>query len=369
MPDPRPLYPIVRRHLDALTGPVGIMQHAVGSRPDPAHGSCTDDGARALQVDLLHGRELGWAAVAESTWRSMRFLDSAFDESAGTFRNFRSVDGAWLPGIPSEDCQGRAMLALGDVIAESPDAAMVTLATLRFDAGLPAAGGVTALRAAASVLLGCAMAAGVAPGSHAAAALRPLAVAFHSRFPVVEDTAWPWPEPSLTYENALPARALIVAGRALGIDEMTDRGLRILDWQIAVQTSGDGRFSPIGNQWWPRDGIRSRFDQQPIEATALILATRAAFEATADRRYRTAMERAYGWFLGDNDGEIAVADPRRGAGFDGLTPSGVNVNQGAESTLMWLMALEHVRSARASDPVASSARATATPPVLVGATR
>ena len=346
MPDVPPLHPVSRQHLDVMTGPLGIMQHAIGSRPDPGHGYCTDDVARALQVDLLHQRELGWPAVAESAWRSFRFLVEALDSATGRFRNFRSVDGSWIEGAGSEDCQGRAIHALGDVIAEGADARMVASATSLIDRALPAARQLTALRAQASVLLGCVATLRVAPNSVTAVASGPLAARFGTRFPSSIDAAWPWPEPRLTYENALPARALIVAGQALESREMVESGLRVLDWLIEVQTTTDGHLSPIGNGWWPRGGEKSRFDQQPIEATALLLAAESAFQATGDGRYRAAMERSYGWFLGENDHHLDVADPQRGAGYDGLTPQGVNTNQGAESTLMWLIAAEHVRAGR-----------------------
>ena len=137
-----------------MTDAVGIMQHAVGSKPDPAHGYCVDDVARALQVDLLHGRELGWPAVAERARHNLDFLAEAFDEATGRFRNFRSVDGSWTEGVGSEDCQGRAFHALGDVIADAPDARIVESATSLFEQALPAALGLTALRAQSSVLLG-----------------------------------------------------------------------------------------------------------------------------------------------------------------------------------------------------------------------
>jgi hypothetical protein len=341
------LHPAVRRHLDTMTDAVGMMQHAVGSTPDPAHGYCTDDVSRALQVDMLQQAELGWATVEGSAWRSYRFLDAAFEDDTGRFRNFRSIDGSWLPGIASEDSQGRAMLALGDVVLRSPDDRLTAAATTLFDRALATAGNVAPLRAAASVLLGSVLSTRRAPLSRVAAALPGMAASFHSRFAAVSDPSWPWPEPTLTYENALPARALIVAGQAVGSAEMTDLGLRILDWQIDVQVAVDGHFAPIGNGWWPHNGARSRFDQQPIEATAMLLAAADAFTATSDPRYRMAMERAYGWFLGRNDLGVPVVDPARGAGFDGLTPDGVNVNQGAESTLMWLMAVEVIRLSRA----------------------
>ena len=345
MSDHAPLYPVRREHLGDLTDEVAIMQHAIGSQPDPAHGYCTDDVARALQVDLLHQRELGWDAVAADAWRSVRFLDDAFDRDAGTFRNFRAVDGSWLGGVGSEDCQGRALLALGAAIAGSPDAAMVDRASSLFSLALPKAQGMRALRARASVLLGCDAVMSVAPTEGTALAYDALADSLGSTFRARSAPAWPWPEPRLTYENALPARALIVAGHRLEATAMLDDGLRTLDWLILEQTRS-GHFSPIGNGWWARGGEKSRFDQQPIEATALLLAAESAYMVTGDDKYRAAMERAYAWFLGGNDVGVDVAVPERGASFDGLTARGVNLNQGAESTLMWLMASEHIRAIR-----------------------
>lgn len=329
------------------------MQHAIGSRPDPAHGYCTDDVARALQVDLLHGRELGWPAVAERARRNLDFLVEAFDRGTGRFRNFRSVDGSWIEGVGSEDCQGRATHALGDVIAEAPDARMVKSATSLFEAVLPAALGLGALRAQASVLLGCAARLHADPTSTTAEAARPLADQFLARFPAGPRSAWPWPESRLTYENALPARALIVAGQTFRSEPMIDTGLRVLDWLIKVQTTTDGHLSPIGNAWWTRGGRKSRFDQQPIEATAMLLAAESAYHVTAYDRHQIAMERAYAWFLGQNDLGVDVADPKRGASYDALTPHGVNTNQGAESTLMWLIAAEHTRAARGQGATAN----------------
>jgi hypothetical protein len=354
VPEPAPLYPVNRLHLDEISDDIGIMQHAIGSRPDPAHGYCTDDVARSLQVDLLHQRELGWAAVGDSAWRSLRFIDAAFDGATGRFRNFRRADGSWLDAPGSEDCHGRAMLALGETIALAPDARLVESATSLFERALPEATTLTAIRARASVILGYAAILDAAPNPAAAAALRLMGTDLHARFRSVATFAWPWPESSLTYENGLPARALIVAGRALASDDMIDDGLRALDWLIDAQTTTDGCLSPIGNGWWPRGGTKSQFDQQPIEATALLLAAEVAWLETSNDRYRTAVERAHGWFLGENDLGLDVADPTRGGSRDGLTPGGVNTNQGAESTLMWLIATEHIRALRGSGPTGSA---------------
>lgn len=345
MPELAALHPVERRHLDELSDRVGVIQHAIGSRPDPAHGYCTDDVARALQVDILHARELGWPAVAAHAERALTFLDEAFDPTTRAFRNFRSVEGVWLDEIGSDDCQGRALLALAEAADESGDPAFAGSARRLFEQALPAAPALVALRAQASVVLACARMRRLGPTTTSTTgrlmALRLLA-SFESRL----WSPWPWPEARLTYENGLPARALIVAGSVFGLDRMVDAGLDVLDWLIDIQTTPDGHLSPIGNGWWPCGGEKSRFDQQPIEATALLLAAESAYEVTGETRYRAAMERSYGWFLGANDVGVAVADPVSGGGFDGLTPDGVNTNQGAESTLMWLIALERIRLLR-----------------------
>lgn len=356
------MHPVNRQHLENLTGELGIMQHAIGSKPDPAHGYCVDDVARALEVDLLHARVLGWPAVADSAWRNLHFLQAAFDESTGTFRNFRSIAGDWRPGRASQDSQGRAMLAIGTVIGSASDAALRDAAIALWHLARPAAERLTALRAQASVILGCDAAFdALAPteGEPARALLARFARSMDRRFRGNASSDWFWPDQELTYENALLARCLIVAGRRLRSKDMIGTGIQTLDWLLRVQTSASGHLSPIGNGWWSRGGVRSRFDQQPIEATALLLAAEAALEVTDEPRFLAMMELAYAWFLGRNDLDLPVAHPLRGAGSDGLTPAGLNTNEGAESTLMWLMAAEHIRARRAADM--SSVAALATP--------
>ncbi|HSL96925.1 MAG TPA: hypothetical protein VK831_00010 [Candidatus Deferrimicrobiaceae bacterium] len=358
MHSPAPLHPISRRHLEALTGELGIFQHAIGSTPDPAHGYCVDDVARALQVDLLHARELGWEAVADSAWRGVRVLEAAFDDASGRFRNFRSIDGEWIGGKGSDDCHGRAMLALGETVAAAPDPALAAAALTLFGRALRAAERLSSPRAQASVVLGCAalsgsrtvtestLAADVTLGAASTAVLRSLATGLHARFLAFARPGWPWPEDTLTYENAVLPRAMIVAGQRLGAVVMQRIGLQVLDWLIDAQTAPEGHCSPIGNGWWPYNGTKSQFDQQPIEATSLLLAAAAAYRVTGEPRYRDAMEGAYGWFLGANDLGVPIADPVRGGGADGLTAEGVNANEGAESTLAWLTAAEHIRELR-----------------------
>ncbi len=355
----RPLHPVRRVHLEELGGPLGIWQHASRTVPDRSFGYCTDDVARALTVDLLHAHELGWEAVAPDARRSLAFLRAAFDPATASFRNFRSADGAWLDAVSSEDSQGRALLALGSAVRDGPEAAVRREAGSLFEAALPMARRLTSPRAVSSAILGCDAALDAGLPGDSLRTLVGLAGRLGRAFGGLDlDGGWPWPESVLTYENALLPHALIVAGHRLADPDLRRMGLRVLDWLIRVQTSPDSSFSPVGNDgWWPRDGARSRFDQQPIEPAAMILAASAALRETHDEPYRRAAEAAYAWFLGGNDAGIPVADASTGGCHDGLSPRGVNLNQGAESTLMWLTALETMRSIRSRAAAVAAAAA------------
>jgi hypothetical protein len=342
---------VSRVHLQELSDSIGIFQHAVMSAPDPAHGYCTDDVSRSLQVDLLHARVLGWPAVEHSAGRNLRFLADAYDPVVGRFRNFRRVDRTWLGGTGSEDCQGRAMHALGDATG-APDEAFARQAASLFHRALPAMRGLRALRAVASLTLACdaAVRAGVRGASIAAYATFASRLAHRFTRPS-GSPEWPWPEPVVTYENGLPVRALIVAGAHHADPTMIDAGVRTLDWLVAAQTGPGGHCSPVGNGWWPRGGTPAHFDQQPIEPVSLLLAAESALATTGHVRHARTMDWAYAWFLGANDLGVPIADLVRGASRDGLTPRGPNGNEGAESTLVWLSAVEHMRAVRAPTPV------------------
>jgi len=334
---------VVRTHLDELTGPLGIYQHARASSPNLGQGYCTDDVARAVIVDVLHGRVLGRSAVDVSLATSIQFLIEALVPSSGRFRNFRDADGNWLEQMGSADAHARAVQALGVVAGNDPDGqpAAVRLFADVLNVSLQLDG----LRPWAHVLLGCdAALAGDQPPAAAAAVLTEMARRLAGAF-AATDPAWPWPETVVTYESAILGHALLAAGERLGDPAMSQLGLDTLDWLIRAQVSSAGHLDLIGNLgWWPRGATPARFDQQPIDAAALVEACAAAWAATGERRWLDEMHRAYGWFLGANAVGIAVADPERGGCCDGLSPIGVNANQGAESTLAWLTATEVVRA-------------------------
>jgi hypothetical protein len=342
------LPPPVRVHLAELTGRFGIYQHARGHTPDPGHGYCTDDVARAAIVDVLHGRELGPEAVAASLELSLAYLSAAYVAQTGRLRNFRDDDGNWLERQGSADAHARAIQALGWILGEPGlDPSTHHAAGQLMELVLPAALDFDGLRPWAHVIIGCVAALGN-PGSpvSARAVLEELAGRLATMFEV-SDEAWPWPEAEVTYENAILAQALIEGGERLGDRAMVRRGLTTLGWLLDRQVDPAGHVVLVGNRgWWPREGEPAHYDQQPIDADSLVEACAAAWRAGGQPEWLIEMERSYAWFTGSNSVGIAVADPARGACGDGLTADGVNANEGAESTLAWLAATECVRSTR-----------------------
>jgi hypothetical protein len=162
------------------------------------------------------------------------------------------------------------------------------------------------------------------------------------------DGTWPWPEDRLSYANARIPEAMLAAGSALGADRAIGDGLRLLEWLIERQTVGD-HLSPVPAGGAPPGAIPPGFDQQPIEVAAIADAAVLASTLSGDGQWHQARRRAVSWFLGDNDLGVRMYDEGTGGGYDGLTAAGPNLNQGAESTLAWLLTLQHARRT-ASEP-------------------
>ena len=163
-------------------------------------------------------------------------------------------------------------------------------------------------------------------------------------FDGVAAPGWTWFEDGLTYDNAKLAHALIVSGRAMGQRSVYERGIRALRWLVGVQTSPNDRFWPIGsNGFYRRNGARADFDQQPIEAQTTVSACLEAYCSTADPWWYEQAQLAFDWFLGWNGLELGLYDPRTGGCRDGLHADRTNENQGAESTLAFLLSLAEMR--------------------------
>jgi hypothetical protein len=305
-------------HLIRLTDDTGLFEHARHATVRREHGYCTDDVARGL---LVTSREPDPSpAVLRLAECYLTFLAHAQD-ATGAFHNRLGHDRRWSDEPGLGDWWGRAVWGLGTAAARS------TAPWIRREAlGMFLLGAAEVLRAD--------------PGNTVAAALlRDAAAAVGGP---ADDPLWPWPLERLSYGNASLAEVVVAAGHLLRDDALLAGGLRMLRWLHGVQES-DGRLSVVAAGGWRRDGPRERYDQQPIEVAALADAAATATAATGQRYWDLVVRQAAGWFLGDNDGGVAMWDPLTGGGFDGLTPDGPNLNQGAESTLAFLSTMQVAR--------------------------
>lgn len=350
------------RHLHRMTDGTGLLQHATSSVPNYREGYCLDDNARAL-VLMMHLQECGELVASELddlTSRYFAFLLHAFNPKTGRFRNFMSHEGRrWLEDSGSEDSHGRAVWALGVVAARARRAEMRDVAARLFGEALPVTRNLAPPRSAAFALFGINAYLHWFTGDRAAAAARQhLARGLVGRFEQASAPDWPWFEDEVTYCNARIPHALLVTGQALGDSEMTRIGLRSLEWLVDLQQADCDHFVPIGcNGFYTRGKRPARFDQQPIEAHATVSACLKAFRDTGNRSWYREARRAFGWFLGQNDLGLPLCDPQTGACCDGLAASSINSNQGAESTLAYLLALVEMRLAERNPATPADLRA------------
>jgi len=346
---PRELPQLKLDHLSRMTDSTGVFQHAVFSVPNFSEGYCTDDNARAFVLAMLLG-ESGEDAdtVRALATTSAAFLHHAFDRRTGRFHNHLSFDRRWLDEQGSEDCHGRALWALGVGVGGSPFQRFQMMAGQLFASALPAFTTFTSPRAWAFGLIGIHEYLRRLSGDSLVTHTRELLMSRLTEL-LARNTSpdWHWFEEDLSYDNAKLAHALILSGRATGQPEVFEQGLRALRWLNELQTSEKDHFRPIGsNGFYRRGGIRANFDQQPVEAHAMVSACLEAYRATSDAWWYQQAQRAFDWFIGWNDLCLELYSPENGGCRDGLHVDRVNGNQGAESTLAFLLSLEEMRLAQ-----------------------
>ncbi len=335
-------------HLRLMTDDTGMMQHATFNVPRCEDGYCIDDNARALLLVALieeanvepHG------AVRALGSRYLGFINYAFNEPLGRFRNFMSYSRTWSEDYGSEDSHSRALWALGTLVGRSSDPGRQSLGGSIFYRALPAVLKFTSPRAWAYALLGIDEYLRAFEGdSNVQAFGKELADKLLDLHKRTQKPNWPWFEDRLTYCNARMSQALIATGARTGNVEMTTTGLDSLRWLVSVQWSDDAYFAPIGsNGFYVRGEAKAAFDQQPVETCAMIGACMQAYRATDDIVWVNYARRQFSWFLGQNQQQRSLYDATTGGCRDGLHVDRVNENQGAESTLSFLMALMEMRS-------------------------
>ena len=332
-------------HFLSMCDDTGLFQHAVHAVPDRSHGYCIDDNARALVLACALARP-GEEPLPETlVSRFAAFVQHAWNPDARRFRNFMGFDRRWLEGQGSEDSHGRALWALGEVARSDANASRRRWAVALFAEALPVVESFTSPRAWAFALLGLEGYCSVAPwDSHAAGMRRELADRLAGLLEACRTEKWHWFEDGLSYDNARLPQALILAGMALEIPAYVTAGLEALRWLMVVQTARAGHFRPVGSESFGELRQQPRhFDQQPLEATATIAACLAAGCAENAAVWRAEANRAFAWFMGENDLLVPLVDIATGSCRDGLHPDRANENRGGESVVSYLLGLADLR--------------------------
>jgi len=335
-------------HVLRMTDGTGILQHAIYNVPNFREGYCVDDNARAfLLCNLIEVAAAPHPGVDTESLASryLGFMADAFDLPSGRFRNFMSHSRHWLESRGSEDSHGRSMWAAGHGACHSPNPGHRRLCAELFQRGTAAVESFTSPRSWAFALIGVTDYLKADPAHKESLAAREVWLArLRQRWDDASEDSWPWFEDHLTYENARLCQAMI---RCRDLEPAAGEiGLRSLRWLATQQRSSAGNFRPVGTHGYAKaHQTPAIFDQQPVEAQAMVAASLDAYDATGDDFWWREARRAFDWFLGRNDHSAALAEPATGGCRDGLHPDRPNENQGAESTLAFQISLAELIAA------------------------
>jgi len=325
-------------HLIKLTDDTGLYQHAKFMIPNRAHGYCTDDNARGI---IAMAKYYGQYPDPQA----LRLLDIYLSfvmyaqNPDGSIKNFMDFDRSWWENEPAHDAFGRVLWALGTLMAHPPSPAYLSIVKDYFDRGMNQVQRQHP-RGMAYAVLGMCDYLQQFPG--ASDIKRELEMATEGLIRQYEENNypdWDWFEDILTYDNAVLPHALFAAGLSLGNQHYIEVAEKTADFLMESTFEGD-HFSFVGcHGWYERGKVRASFDQQPIEAAGTVMMLRAAYDATKEAKFLALQRKAFDWFLGANDLRIPLYDFRTKGCGDGLMPGGVNGNQGAESTLSFMLSL------------------------------
>lgn len=347
---PYELPPLRLDHIVRMSDSTGILQHAIFNVPNIHEGYCVDDNARAYILCNLLG-DIADRSFSEPLGKLatsyLAFCAAALDYRTGRFRNFMSHGRQWLEDAGSEDSHARTLWATGTGAGRSHNEGHGNLCAQLFERGLPAAETFSSPRAWAFTLLGIHEYVRRIKENPAVSTMREILI--HKLVTLWKGCAspnWPWFEPCVTYDNARLCQALILSGQLTPNKDVLEIGLQSLRWLVSIQKTQSGCFRPIGNNgFYLREGARADFDQQPVEAQAMVSACLEAFRATRDPMWSTEARRAFEWFLGRNDLNVSLYDFKTGGCSDGLHSDRISENQGAESTLAFHLSLAEMNYA------------------------
>jgi len=337
-----PIPPLKLDHLYRMSDHTGIFQHAIYNVPNYHEGYCTDDNARAfIFTVLLQEMREPLPAIESLASSYLAFLWYAFDANTCRFRNFMNHHREWIERAGSEDSHARALWAVGTALGRSRNAGHRNLCALLFQRGMPPVARFSSPRAWAFALLAIHEYLRTFSGDRVVSQMRDvLSGQLVGLYRANSSPGWQWFERTVTYDNAKLSHALILSGHWTSNGDMLEIGLTSLRWLLEAQTAEGGHFAPIGcHGFWSQGGQRARFDQQPLEAHAMISACLEAYAVTRDDHWEKAATRCFEWFLGRNDLGQPLYDSTTGGCRDALLQDHLNQNQGAESSLAFYLSL------------------------------
>ncbi len=345
--------PQVKPHLDLeywrrLTDDTGIFQHAKFAVPDRSRGYTTDDNARALVAAVMWYRREPTPECLSLIYTYLAFVYHAQNDD-GSFKNFMDYDRHFIEAVGSEDSFGRALWAVGYTLSErSLPKHLRYTASVMLSRSLIYAHGLRSPRAKGYALIGLSQAAlstewppvaGMATKRDVEAAVDALGNALVTQYQSYRQSPWHWFEDSLTYGNAVLPWSLFKASEVLGRSDWTEIARESLAFLAGLTLSPEGYFKPIGcHGWMVRGGTAALYDEQPIEAAEMLMAFQAAYQSLGNEQDHDSMETCYQWYLGRNSQALSLIDPDSFGCFDGIERNGLNLNQGAESILSYVIA-------------------------------
>ncbi len=324
-------------HAARMTDDTGIVQHAKYGIPNLKEGYCLDDNARALIMALMTYQQYKSTEALRVLPVYLSYIHYMLRED-GNFHNFLSFNREYLDDVGSEDSYGRTIWALGFLIYSAPNNSYKEFAEELFFKSIQHCRSLQHLRGSANAIIGISYFLKLHPDNEEMLTLmNELCVPLITAYEHNADDDWEWFEEKLTYDNGIFPLALLHAAEITGDEKTKSIALASLNFLDAL-TLSKGYLSPVGNDgWYYRGGALPVFDQQAIEVMAMVLVYFQAYQLTHDTTYIQKMFTSYLWFLGENSLRVPLYDPETKGCCDGLQPNGINRNQGAESTLAYII--------------------------------
>ena len=324
-------------HIKRMTDDTGIIQHAKFGIPNLKEGYCLDDNARALLMTLLTYEQKKLPLAMELMPVYLSYIHYMQNDN-GSFHNFFSFNRNFLDEQGSEDSFGRTIWAVGYLLGNAPNDSYYQLGKEIFCKAIPHFEKLRSARGIANTITGIVYYLKMVPGDlEMLERVRKLSNKLVDHFEGSKTDKWKWFEPVMTYDNAILPLALLHASTVLNDETILATAMESMHFLSELTLKND-YLSVIGNEkWYSMHEEQSIFAQQPLDVMAMVLLFQKAFQLTADRTYLNNMYTCFMWFLGENDLRMSLYDHETKGCCDGLESYGVNRNQGAESTLSYLV--------------------------------